>query len=160
MSRPADHQSKAFARIQISVAAIALVTLTASGAFARLGGQNWFADETYIRVNGKTSTPNDSGKFCVRELSGKLECKIYDYRTRKPDYYLLECERNRRSCEGTIAVLLPAGDPWLAKREYRILQWTPEHVIAVSTQLHPCTANRFERARSSIYRDLYKRRIL
>ena len=126
-----------FARIHISVAAIALVTLTASGAFARLAGVNWFTDENRVVLRGKTNTPNDSGKFCSTG-SGKLECNIPDYRNRKPDYYLLECERSRLVCEGTMAIPLPSGEPWLVKVEYQILEWTTDHVIAVLSTLHPC----------------------
>jgi hypothetical protein len=76
--------------------------LTASSAFARLGGLNWFANENRVEVHGKSSSPNHSGKFCDT-MSGNLECKIPDYRNYKPDYYLLECERSRWVCEGSYA---------------------------------------------------------
>jgi hypothetical protein len=36
-----------------------------------------------------------------------------------------------------MAVILPSGDPWLTKIEYRITEWTDERVIAVLDS-HPC----------------------
>jgi|HubBroStandDraft_6_1064221.scaffolds.fasta_scaffold854444_1 hypothetical protein len=106
----------------------------------RSRGPYWpelFANSTSVELHGKTSIPSANGKFCST-LSGKLECKITDWEHRKPDYYLLRCDRNRGSCTGTMAVILPTGHPWLTEIEYRVTDLTDEHVLAVLDSIHPC----------------------
>jgi hypothetical protein len=114
----------------------ALVGLAHSSVCAPLVGYNWFADKDTIQVIGKTSISSSNGKFCSSS-SGKLECGTLE-NSHKPDYYLLVCERNRGICDGTIAVILLSGEPWMAKTEYEIKEWTPERVIAVRSSLHAC----------------------
>jgi hypothetical protein len=137
MWRPTADANMACLNVQKLLAAIALTTLTASSAFPRLAGFHWLASDTSIQIIGKTSIPNGNRKFCTA-WEGKVECKDREYQGSKPDYYLLDCDRNRRVCAGTMAVILPSGDPWLKQIEYEITKWTPEHVIAVSTFFHRC----------------------
>jgi hypothetical protein len=120
-----------------SIATLAISMFAAPAVVAGLTGQNWFANSTSVELHGKTSIPSANGKFCST-LSGKLECKITDWEHRKPNYYLLRCDRNRGSCTGTMAVILPTGHPWLTEIEYRVTDWTDEHVLAILDNTHPC----------------------
>jgi hypothetical protein len=119
---------------QVSIITFVIFTFTASSAFAGLAGFNWYSDENYVRVIGRTQRTSNT-KFCST-FFGKLECKVTE--SGKPDYYLLECDRNRRVCTGVQAVILPPGEPWLAKVEYRIGEWNHERVFAIMSSMHPC----------------------
>jgi hypothetical protein len=119
-----------------SIATLAIIiTFAARAAVAGLAGLNWLADSTSIQLRGKTSIPSANGKFCTT-LSGKLECRIMDWgdRDRKPDYYLLKCDRSRRICAGTMVVILPTGDPLPTELEYRITEWTDGRTRSRSPQ--------------------------
>jgi hypothetical protein len=123
-----------------SIATFAIIiAFGARAAIAGLGGLGWlFADSTSIELRGKTSIKSANGKFCST-LSGKLECRIVDWADpdRKPDYYLLKCDRSRRTCAGTMVAILPSGDPWPTEVEYRTTEWTDERVLAVQS-FHRC----------------------
>jgi hypothetical protein len=118
----------------VSIIAFAIFTVTASAAFAGLHG-HWYSGEDYLHVNGRSRITGDPTKFCVK-FSGQLECAAHD--PGKPDYYVLECDRNRRTCDGALAVILPGGEPWLAKIEYQISSWTPERITANPVSPHRC----------------------
>ncbi len=124
----------AVAVFRILICALAVFSISAGTAFTGLAGLNWDSDENYVRVNGKTQILNQS-QFCTR-LTGKVECKIT--KPARPDYFLIECDRNRRICDGAMAVILPNGEPWLTKIEYQITKWTTERVSAVPSSVHRC----------------------
>jgi hypothetical protein len=112
-----------------TMAAIAFIvfTVSTSTAFAGLHGQQWYAAEGYLQVHGRSRTTTGSPMFC----SKWLWCSVSQGSSSKPDYYLLECRRDRGICEGTLAVILPpGGEPWLTPIEFRIISWTPQRIIA------------------------------
>jgi hypothetical protein len=124
--------------LQASIATLAIFTDTAGAAFAGLHGSDWYADEDYVRIMGRARLAMQSTKFCSRVL-GELECKDDKAEPSKPDYYLLECDRNRGVCEGTQAIMSPSGEPWMTKIEFKIISWTREHITATPTNFfHRC----------------------
>jgi hypothetical protein len=147
-----------------SIATLAIIiTFAARAAVAGLAGLNWLADSTSIQLRGKTSIPSANGKFCTT-LSGKLECRIMDWgdRDRKPDYYLLKCDRSRRICAGTMVVILPTGDPLPTELEYRITEWTDERVLAVLKSFHPCVVTTLQidlSSKEALFTEMYTKTV-
>jgi hypothetical protein len=69
-------------------------------------------------------------------ISEKVECKVRE--SSQPIYYLLECSRARRACDGVQSLILDSGAPSLVKVGFRISEWTRERISAIMTSTHPC----------------------
>ena len=120
---------------------VLIFTVTAGTAFAGLDGIDWYSDENYVSATGRSRVTSET-KFCSK-FSGELECKDIEH---DPEYYLVECHRQRRVCEVIFAKLMssrersrfPNGEPYLFKHEYQITQWTNGRVSADFP--HACAA--------------------
>ena len=121
----------------LSIIVCAILTVTAGTAFAGLRGHGWYSADGYLTAQGRTRTTSNP-TFCSR-FSGTLECTLPEEGT--PDYFLLECSRDRSICDGVLAIILPKGEPWMTMLEYRISSWTHERITATLVSDHACVVS-------------------
>jgi hypothetical protein len=118
--------------LRASITIFGFFIIAANSALGGLANLNWVATENYIQVIGRSKITS-STKFCSR-ISGKLECELVEP---KPDYYLLECDRNRGICDG-VRIVTFGSEPRPVKVEYRISEWSYKRVSATLYDPHPC----------------------